>query len=629
MAEHSLRNASRAKSESLELVNKGLTELNNKIDDLTLIEKIDISENSFKSIPHQFQKLNKLKIFKCSNNLISIVDKSNVEILEEEIEFFKPKNDKKLLLNNPEDSIYSDEEDGKDGTSDSTSFDSGIHLSEKLFDFSKLESLLHLDLSHNNIDSLPQSLFSLPSLEHLDLSHNKIATLHPVFQSATKLKFLNISWNQLFDLPLWITKLVRCVRMYFSGNPVGNRLDLPADFGFVCRRIKYLELENTSMNVFPESLAFLLDLRHLKLSNLDSEQVKTKSKPRFKYFDRTETIQTTGQNRNLLWSVPDCIVNLRGLCKLEIRDASLSFLPDNFGDLKNLIILDISSNNLKWLPESLVNLTNLRFLDMSRNLLVMLPLGVERMSSLQHLMASRNSMIEIQDGLGKLTTNGTLETLDLYQNEIISISCLSKGGLKRCDLAGNKVGLDQANQIFDQYLLIQNEFRMWTGEWELSSVEDHNVNVSEFKGRLQMQEKSSSSDIVKDETEEDGDWTLHNNTIDLMYENCEDEVLENCADVEDVKIKDDMVEDDWSVDCEPYEKLSKVEYNYNLQRMDTENWWGSGQFCPADQHAAPVHSVNVTAGERSKFTYRQGVGRTQGQSHETHVFDVDQFDDAE
>lgn len=107
--------------------------------------------------------------------------------------------------------------------------------------------------------------------------------------------------------------------MYFSGNPVGNRLDLPADFGFVCRRIKYLELENTSMNVFPESLAFLLDLRHLKLSNLDSEQVKTKSKPRFKYFDRTETIQTTGQNRNFLWSVPDCIVNLRGLCKLEIR----------------------------------------------------------------------------------------------------------------------------------------------------------------------------------------------------------------------------------------------------------------------------------------------------------------------
>jgi len=429
-----------------------------------------------------------------------------------------------------------------------------------------------------------------------------------------------------------ITKLVRCVKVYFSGNPVGSRLDLPADFGFVCRRIKYLELENTSMNLFPEMLAFLLDLRHLKLSNLAADQVINKTKPRFKYFDRTEQSETRGQNKNMLWSLPECIVNLRGLCKLEIRDASVSFLPDNFGDLKNLTILDISGNNLKWLPETLVNLTNLRFLDMSRNYLVMLPVGVERMTTLQHLLASRNSMIEIQDGLGHLTTNGSLETLDLYQNEIFSISCLSKGGLKRCDLAGNRIGLDQANQVFGQYLMIQNAFRTWTGEWEQSHCEDHRVATSDFRSRIEMQEKSSSvNDLVEDETEDD-DWPHHNDALNHIYDNCDDEELESRVEVDNVK-NDDAVEDDdndtWSVDCEPYEKLTKVEYNYNLQRMDTENWWGSGQFCPADQHAVPVHSNSHLKEDRGRIIRGQGVGRTPGNIQETQVFDVSQFEDAE
>lgn len=43
----------------------------------------------------------------------------------------------------------------------------------------KLEKLLRLNLSRNNIKELPAEFFTLPDLRYLNLSYNKLQELHP------------------------------------------------------------------------------------------------------------------------------------------------------------------------------------------------------------------------------------------------------------------------------------------------------------------------------------------------------------------------------------------------------------------------------------------------------------------
>ena len=145
----------------LDLSNQELSDFKVKDGDLEDVTRVDISDNNFKAIPQELQQVSNLQVLICSRNKVQISD-SKSGIVDEELDFFKPKQENKFILDNPEDSIYSDEDEeevSKNTTEESTSFDSGIQLSEKFFDFSNLKNLFHLSLSHNNIDSLPQSLF--------------------------------------------------------------------------------------------------------------------------------------------------------------------------------------------------------------------------------------------------------------------------------------------------------------------------------------------------------------------------------------------------------------------------------------------------------------------------------------
>jgi Leucine-rich repeat (LRR) protein len=59
-----------------------------------------------------------------------------------------------------------------------------------------LSSLRALDISHNNVATVPDHFFSsLSALEKLDLSHNRIRTLPPGIRCMTRLRVLTLSHN--------------------------------------------------------------------------------------------------------------------------------------------------------------------------------------------------------------------------------------------------------------------------------------------------------------------------------------------------------------------------------------------------------------------------------------------------
>ena len=119
----------------LDLSNQELSDFKVKDGDLEDVTRVDISDNNFKAIPQELQQVSNLQVLICSRNKVQISD-SKSGIVDEELDFFKPKQENKFILDNPEDSIYSDEE-SKDATNDdrslsksyeTSSIDSGIQI---------------------------------------------------------------------------------------------------------------------------------------------------------------------------------------------------------------------------------------------------------------------------------------------------------------------------------------------------------------------------------------------------------------------------------------------------------------------------------------------------------------------
>ncbi len=134
------------------------------------------------------------------------------------------------------------------------------------------------------------------------------------------------------------------------------------------------------------------------------------------------------ENRNIIFSIPKDLINLKHLKDITIRDASLR-IKLNIGSLisKNLEILDLSFNKIKgdleiskdqielWTSNS--NNTNLKILDLSNNLFDM---------DIDHLMVYPISLkvIKLNNNFLKgnfpfLENHQKLKVLDLRNNTLI------------------------------------------------------------------------------------------------------------------------------------------------------------------------------------------------------------------
>jgi hypothetical protein len=123
----------------------------------------------------------------------------------------------------------------------------------------KVRLLRSVDLSFNHIPELPPGLpLTLPHLQHLDLSHNLVTALPESIFGFIHLKELNLSYNQICSLPSTFTRLTSLNKLDISHNHLSC---LPVDID----RLTGLEKLNISHN--------LLDHIPIGLGNLDKIRV--------------------------------------------------------------------------------------------------------------------------------------------------------------------------------------------------------------------------------------------------------------------------------------------------------------------------------------------------------------------
>lgn len=113
-----------------------------------------------------------------------------------------------------------------------------------------------------------------------------------------------------------------------------------------------------------------------------------------------------GLFRDLIYSLPESIGNLKSLKRLYLHNNRLTTLPESIGNLSSLENLSLAENDLTTLPESISNLKSLEHLLLDSNKLRRLPESLRKLSSLQTLNLNFITFVILPKALNILEKRG-------------------------------------------------------------------------------------------------------------------------------------------------------------------------------------------------------------------------------
>jgi len=220
-----------------------------------------------------------------------------------------------------------------------------------------LMCLEHLDLSSNDLSSIPDWIFHLPSLNTLVINRNRLNGLWRYSPTCFNLYSLNVYKNQLTDLPSSIGFLTNLNSLNVSINQLTH---LPSSIGSLTN-LNSLDVSFNQLTHLPSSIGSLTNLNSLNVSF------------------------------NQLTHLPSWIGSLTNLNSLNVSNIQLTDLPSWIGSLTNLNSLDVYNNQLTDLPSWIGSLTNLKELNVSFNKLTDLPSSIGFLTNLERFNITNNN----------------------------------------------------------------------------------------------------------------------------------------------------------------------------------------------------------------------------------------------
>ncbi|KAA8529636.1 hypothetical protein F0562_034264 [Nyssa sinensis] len=211
--------------------------------------------------------------------------------------------------------------------------------------FGKLHGLVILNISHNQLQVIPDAIARLEKLEELNVSSNFLESLPDSIGLLINLKVLNVSGNKLNILPESISQCSALVELDASFN---NIMYLPSKIGYGLLSLRKLSIHLNKIRSLPPSVCEIRSLRYLDA------------------------------HFNELSGLPYAIGRLT---KLEVLNLSSNFnnftgIPVTIGGLTNLKELDLSNNQIQVLPDTFSQLANLTKLNLDQNPLVIPPMEI-------------------------------------------------------------------------------------------------------------------------------------------------------------------------------------------------------------------------------------------------------------
>src|ERR1035437_7596736 len=192
-----------------------------------------------------------------------------------------------------------------------------------------------------------------------------------------------------------------------------------------------LNLGNSQINEFPESLGQLTQLQGINLSGN-----KLTALP--ESLGKLTQLQRIDFSGNELAALPESLGKLTQLQRINLSGNKLTALPESLGKLNQLQSIDFSGNELTALPESLGKLNQLQSIDFSGNELTALPESLGKLNRLQSIDVSSNKLAALPDSFAGL---GLLQILRLTNNQFSEFpqSLRALTSLRKLDLISNQL----------------------------------------------------------------------------------------------------------------------------------------------------------------------------------------------
>lgn len=130
-------------------------------------------------------------------------------------------------------------------------------------------NLQFLNLSNNKLREIPANISDLKRLKVLDLSNNHIKHILSKTFDLQGLQVLNLNYNQLRGLPKQIEKLTRLKKLFVNANQLES---LPDEINKL-REITHLGVSDNKFNKFPAVIEDLQSLTHLWIGRNDFETI--------------------------------------------------------------------------------------------------------------------------------------------------------------------------------------------------------------------------------------------------------------------------------------------------------------------------------------------------------------------
>ncbi|CAH0557853.1 unnamed protein product [Brassicogethes aeneus] len=247
--------------------------------------------------------------------------------------------------------------------------------------------LKHIDVSYNELESLPEWLSGCSELRSLFASNNMLTTLpdHLFCNEMPYLQTLQLAYNHLQYLPT-IQRRLLIQDLFLQNNSLSS---LPDNFFKFVRNIKVLNLSNNRLCDLPKPD----DVLQLEKLFITANCLIDKSLERIAPYLRSLRILHAAYNS--FTGLPEqCALYWTELEELVVSGNKLLKLPKNIEKLRHLSVLRVHSNLLQTIPK-LSNLHSLRVLDLAHNQLDRIDLSSLIPPNLKFLDLSCNMKLHV------------------------------------------------------------------------------------------------------------------------------------------------------------------------------------------------------------------------------------------